>query len=122
MSMSTHLVPYLTAAASSLAALALRLAMHPILQEAIPYETFYVAVLLSSLYGGAGPGVVALVLGGLAALLFVVPPEGLAIQGADNQLAFGLYVLVSGAIVRMAELQRRGRVRAETLFRLALEQ
>src|ERR1051325_11670748 len=104
---------YLWAPVTAAFALCVRLTMHPLLQEQIPYETFYIAVLISSRYGGIGPGLLAMVLGGLAAIYFFIPPRGFVLHGADNQVAFGMYILVSVIIVRLHEAQRRARLRAE---------
>ena len=118
---SSRLTAYAVAIASSLGACGLRIAMHPILQEEIPYETFYVAVLGSSLYGGVGPGVLAAALGGVAAAYFFVPPAGFSIIGLDRQFAFAIYLVVSAALVRLSDMQRQARVRAEEALQSARE-
>src|SRR3954452_18217474 len=96
---------YLWAPLTTAAAFGVRWFMHPILQQEIPYETFYVAVLVSARYGGLGSGLLAMALGGLSAVYFFVPPHGLLLSGLDNQLAFGMYLLVSAFILRLHEAE-----------------
>jgi hypothetical protein len=84
------------------------------MQEQIPYETFYIAVMVSVRNGGVGAGLLAMGLGGVAAIYFFVPPRGFVLQGIDNQLAFGMYLVVSVIIVRLHEAQRQARLSAES--------
>src|SRR5215213_7781618 len=63
----------LAVAAVAVAVLA-RHALHPVVGPQFPYATVYFAVLFAAWYGGAAPGVVAMVVGGLAALYLFVPP------------------------------------------------
>src|SRR4051812_41164732 len=100
---NSSVLGYFWAPLTTAAAFALRWLMHPLLQEEIPYETFYVAVLISARYGGIGSGLLAMVLGGISAVYFFVPPHGFALHGVENQLAFGMYVLVGGSILRLHE-------------------
>jgi PAS domain S-box-containing protein len=82
----------------------------------IPYATFFVAVAISAVLGGWGPGVVSTLLGGFAAVYFILPPRHhvLTIEGEDNQLGFALYLIVSSLLIILAEMQNRARRRAES--------
>jgi PAS domain S-box-containing protein len=98
------------------AALGVRLLLDPILESRIAYATFFIAVAISSVLGGWGPGVVSTLLGGFAARYLFIPPRYhvLPIEGAENQLGFALYVIVSGMLIILAEMQNRARRRAES--------
>jgi K+-sensing histidine kinase KdpD len=52
------------------AALGVRLLLDPILEFRIAYATFFIAVAISAVLGGWGPGLVSALLGGFAALYF----------------------------------------------------
>src|SRR6478672_9923237 len=97
------------------AALAVRLLLDPILGDEIPYATFFLGVAASSLLGGWGAGVVSSLLGGFFTLYFVIPPrhKPWLIYGANNQLGFLLYLVVSGLMISLAEMQRRANARTE---------
>lgn len=110
---SSRLAGYAWAVGATVIALWIRVLLDPWLGTRIPYATFYVAVTWSALYGGAGPGSLAVVLGAVGALYFVVPPRhSLLPTGFDNQLGFILYLAVAGLMVFLAELQRRAKLRA----------
>ena len=53
--------------ACTAAALGLRVLLDPVLGSRIPYATFYVAVMVSAVVGGALPGMIATFLGAWAA-------------------------------------------------------
>jgi PAS domain-containing protein len=55
------------------------------------------------------------VFGAFSALYFLIPPRHnpSAIYGRDNQLGFALYVIASGMLIVLAEMQRRAVSRAE---------
>src|SRR5262249_54537576 len=53
-------------------------------------------------------------LGGVAVLYFILPPRHrVSIVGAENQLGFTLYLIVSAMLIILAEMQNRARRRAE---------
>jgi len=97
------------------AALAVRLLLDPILGSVIPYTTFFLSVVASSLRGGSEAGILSALLGGFSTLYFFIPPrhKPWLIYGLDNQLGFVLYLVVSGILIWLAEAQRRAKSRAE---------
>jgi two-component system, cell cycle sensor histidine kinase and response regulator CckA len=107
---------YFWAVSITAAALGVRLLLDPVLGFRIAYATFFIAVAISAVVGGWGPGVVSALLGGLAAVYFILPPRHhvLTIQGAENQLGFALYIIVSAMLIILAEMQNRARRRAES--------
>jgi K+-sensing histidine kinase KdpD len=64
------------------AALVLRSVLDPWLQN-VAYLQFFSAILIAAWYGGLGPGVVATTASVLAAMYFLLPPEGIAIVASD---------------------------------------
>ena len=73
---SSPLQRYGYAIALIVVATAARQALGPALGERQPFATFYIAVILSAWYGGLGPSIVAMTLGGLSALFFFLAPMG----------------------------------------------
>src|SRR5271163_1007095 len=57
-------------------ATAVRSAMNPILGERARFIMYIIGVAIASWLGGAGPGLLALGLGAIAAVWFFVPPQG----------------------------------------------
>ena len=50
----------------------------------------------------------AMFLGSAAAAYFIIPPRRtLTIEGPDHQLGFAMYLIVCGALILLAERQRR---------------
>jgi len=57
-------------------AVSVRLLLDPFLGFAYPFATLFVAILAAAWYGGLGPALTAVVLGGLCAIYFIIPPRG----------------------------------------------
>ncbi len=96
-------------------ALGLRLAMRS-LPEAYPFSTFYAAVTVAAWFGGAGPGVVAIVLGFLAADYFLVPPSdqfSVTHFTPTEGLGLDLYLFATGTITFLLTRMRKEQARAE---------
>ena len=73
----------------------------------VPFALLYAAVMVSTFYGRAGPGLLAIALSALAgAYLFVPPAYSLAI-GADGLFQVSLFVLVATLIAALTENRRR---------------
>ncbi len=112
--MNRFLSRYGWAILSTSAALGLRLLLDPLLGARIPYATFFVAVALSAVVGGAIPGMLATVLGALAAVYFILPPRhSFLIASQDQAVGLALDLIVSSALVALADLQRRARLSAQ---------
>src|SRR5688572_15951960 len=87
---------YLVALGAVVAALALRILLTPLTGRGAPFVLFFAAVLVTSLYVGAGPGLVALVISlPVAAYVFVVR-AGYSVHEAAFQ---ALLYLIDGLIV-----------------------
>jgi two-component system, LuxR family, sensor kinase FixL len=105
---------YALAVGTVAAALVLRSWLEPWLGAQVPYLPFFPAILLTSWYGGFGPGLLASLLSALAAMYFVLPPGGLAVARAADLISLSLFLLTSLGI---ASLNGRLR-RAEAAHRL----
>jgi two-component sensor histidine kinase len=85
---------YLIAALVFVIALGLREAVDPYIK--IPYVTLFPAMIICSLVGGRAAGILAAVVGGLAAWYLWLPPRGtFALEWPTGHLTVGLYILTS---------------------------
>ncbi|MGC4087263.1 MAG: DUF4118 domain-containing protein [Polyangiaceae bacterium] len=71
----------------------IRLPLQPVLQEKVPYITFFLATSVSASYGGMGPGLLTTFLGALLAGLYVVPPIGSLVFGDPGDY-LGLFMFL----------------------------
>src|SRR5687767_11662158 len=95
------------------AALALRWALKPVLEDRLPYLLSFLAALLLSLYVGVWPSLLALGLGLLGGTFFFVGWNGFL--QAENLARVGLYLLVGVWAATVGNVFRRSRKRAEDL-------
>jgi PAS domain S-box-containing protein len=93
--------------------MALRWPIHRFFHDPISYELYFLAIVVSARYGGTGPGVAAMVMGGLAADYFFVPPSGFSLHQPDNLVGFCMYMLVGSVILKLHHSERQERRRAE---------
>jgi len=101
----------------TLLALVGRFALDPILGDHLPYVTFFMAVAVTTWYGGLGASLMAVVLSGLAAnWFFLSPRQTLAMTGAMQQVGYATYFTVCLAIVAFGQSARRARQRAEMMM------
>jgi hypothetical protein len=99
----------------SAVALAGRLLLDPVLGDAHPFATFFLAVVISAWHGGVGPSLLTLALGTLLALyLFIQPRNSFAVHGLADQVALGVYVFMGLATTFLCESLRAARRRAES--------
>ena len=96
-------------------AIAARLALGLLAPDVVPFATLFPAVLAATLVGGAGPGLLALALGGLAAWYFVLPPR-LTFAGlsTSDAVSLALYALSCGFLILLATALRRALKRARS--------
>ena len=107
-------------------AIATRLLLDPYLGFAYPFATLFVAILVTAWYGGLGPALTAVVLGGLSAVYFVLPPRGVFFpEGWYQDLGLVLYTcaglgisLLGGAVDFARRSAEAGN--AEARFKSAL--
>lgn len=105
------LVRYGWAVVSVALAIWARLLLDPVLGDQIPFPTVLLAVLLTAWYGGRGPALMAVILGGLSVDYFLVPPRGsfgpateAAFVGLALYSAVGLAIAALGGAMQAASL------------------
>lgn len=114
---------YAIALGSVAAGLALRFALTAVLGSTVPYITFFPAVMFAAWFGGFGPGILATVLGLVAAFYFVIPLSGrLNPTPAAEAVGAIVFAGVSIFISILNEALRRSRARSDNRLReLTLE-
>jgi PAS domain S-box-containing protein len=86
-----------------LAALLVRLALAPWIGAAVPFITFFPAIIAASAFGGFGPGLLCTVLSLLATDFFVMPPTyNLTMRDAGDYFAGALFLIV-GTLISWSE-------------------
>jgi two-component sensor histidine kinase len=89
------------------AATLLRQAIDLIAHDAVPFATYFPAILIASLVGGVTAGILALVLSGAASwLMFVSPRHEWVALTADQVASLGLFGFASIMIIWIAERYR----------------
>ncbi len=92
----------------------LRWWLDPILENHIPFTTYYAAIMITAWYGGIGPSILALISGGLlASSLFVEPRGSFQIFDLEYQVGLALYFFIGLIVSLLTESLRRGRLRTE---------
>jgi len=102
------------AAVAVAVATAARLVLNPALGQDVPYITYVLAVSFAGWYGGLGPGLLSVVLGGAAACLFIEPHPPIRFHGLSHHLGAALFLTVGTIITVLCEAQRRAQRRAES--------
>jgi signal transduction histidine kinase/ActR/RegA family two-component response regulator len=112
-------VGYAVAVVSVALATALRLALDPVLgPELAPYPTLFAGIVIAAWYGGRGPGLLAVVIAGVTALFFLMPPRGaFALQNAEYISSLVVFMLTSVFLVLLTAALRDARQRAEVADR-----
>jgi PAS domain S-box-containing protein len=101
----------------TLLALVGRFALDPILEDRLPYITFFMAVAVTSWYGGWGASVAAVVLGGLASnWFFMSPRHSFGLDSTMQQVGYATYFIVSLTIVAFGQAARRAKHRGEIVM------
>lgn len=94
-----------------------RFALDPILGDHLPYVTFFMAVAVTTWYGGLGSSLTAVVLSGLLShWFFISPRQTLVVPGVMQQVGYATYLIVCLAIVAFGQAARRARQRAEMVM------
>ncbi|MBX9682146.1 MAG: PAS domain-containing protein [Gemmataceae bacterium] len=111
------------AAAGVAVAVAVRLALDPLLGDLVPFATLFFAVLVSAMFGGLEAGLTATFLGALASARYLLPPrDRFLVAGFENQIGFVLYLAVSLGISVLGGRAREARRIAETSLDEAIRQ
>ncbi len=103
-----HVARYGWALLAVAAALGLRWFLAPLLGDTNPYHTVWAAVVFSAWYCGLGPSIVSALAGGLGVwYLFLPPSHAFAVQNRADLFGVVGFLLLSGFIVALWELNRR---------------
>jgi len=98
---------YAIAIGATLIAFVLRLTLDPGLGDDFPFIMFYCATAITAWYGGLGPSLTAIILGGVLANWFFMPPRySLLFDGPAQVARYIAYFLVSLLIAALAEVWR----------------
>jgi K+-sensing histidine kinase KdpD len=98
---------YGVAIGTTLLAFLLRLSLNSYLEDRLVYTVFLVAIAVSTWYGGIGPSLVAVVLGGLIAnWIFIKPIYTFSFKDLEDQAGIAVYLTVSFALVGFAQTWR----------------
>jgi len=114
---SDGLTRYAQAIIASIAAIYLRYLLLPLLGEANPYHTVWLAVVFSAWYCGLGPSIASTLISSLGVWYWFLPPaHSFAIK--DRTQVFGLvgFLCFSACIIALGESHRRA---SASRFRLA---
>ncbi|MDF0664548.1 MAG: DUF4118 domain-containing protein [Nitrospira sp.] len=88
-------------------AFVLRLSLDSYLDDRLAYVAFLVAIAVTTWYGGIGPSVVTVVLGGLIAnWVFIHPRSSLTFTDLEDQAGIAVYLTISFALVGFAQTWR----------------
>ncbi len=88
--------------------------LDPVLGEHLPYTLFLLAVVVSAWYGGLGPTLVSVVLGGLTANFFFGTPRYSFAQGhPQDWVEAAVFMMVGVCFAAVMEARRRAQRRAE---------
>ena len=117
--------PYAVALAAAAAAIGLRAALDPWLGTRVPYITLFGGIIVAAWYGGAGPALLAALVGWLAAhLLFIEPRGQFSVQSAQGLIEVAAYTFSSLLIAGIGGAMQRAWLRAqesEERFRIFME-
>ena len=81
-------------------AIAIRALVDPLLGDHLPYYLFYFAVIAAAVFGGTGPGLIALTIGFLSAsYLFATPRYSLGISAGEEALGAFRFISLGAVMV-----------------------
>jgi two-component system sensor kinase FixL len=86
-----HISRYAVALGAFAAALLLRYLVRDALGLKVPFLQFYPAIIIAAWYGGFGPGILTTTLSTLAAMYLLLPPAGLGVADAADQMSLGVF-------------------------------
>ena len=107
-SLKSNVARYAVALLATAIALLLRSLLAPLLGYTNPYHTVWAAVAFSAWYCGLGPSIISVILGAMGvAFFFLAPYYSLAVQDPADRFGLVGFLLLSGVIVALGEVNRR---------------
>jgi PAS domain S-box-containing protein len=99
---------YLVAVVTAVVAVYLRYLLIPLIGEANPYHTAWIAVVFCALYCGLWPSILCVVVSGLGVnYFFIPPPHSLLISSSSQLYGMVAFLVFSAAIIALGESSRR---------------
>jgi signal transduction histidine kinase len=105
---------YVVAFVATAVLLVLRLALDTVVEATSPFLFFAPAVMISAWYGGRGPGLLATVVGAIAANYFLLAPTGRFSNGPDDLVKTIVFFVVGGQISWLSGALHAAKRRAES--------
>jgi PAS domain S-box-containing protein len=100
--------------------LALRWLIAPVIGNRAPYASFYLSAIFSAWFGGLGPGLLAVVLGGWCTVRFILSPDSSFLAASsEDQWSLAIYSAVALTLVWFSEALNKQQQRAEANAELA---
>lgn len=89
--------------------------LDPALGDRVPYITYFAAIAVTAYFGGLGPAILVIVLGGIGANYFFLSPRySFMPQRLDTWASLGLFGFVGMIMALASELMHRARQAAQT--------
>jgi PAS domain S-box-containing protein len=99
---------YAVAILAAVIAILLRKLLDPLIGPQYPYNTMFLAVVVSAWYGGIGPAIASMVVGAGAILYWFVPPYySFAVRSSAEAFGLLVFLLMSAVIAALGESTRR---------------
>ena len=98
---------YLLAVAVTLIAIGLRRWLDVLGEGVMPFVLFYPVVLVCTVIGGIGPGLVSLAMAAFAGMVFWLEPRGVIALKPGGLINLALFIASSGAMITVAHMLRR---------------
>ena len=96
------------------AAALLRALLYKVLDGALPYLTFFPAVMITALYGGVGPGLLATALSTAASWFWLDPNHRPSLEHPAEFIGPTMFIVLNLLCVWLCERVRRSQTRADT--------
>lgn len=104
---------YLLAIALVVVAVFARWLLEPYVANTIPFALLMLALVVISASSGYGPGLLALTIGGLATIWFIIEPhQSFRITTLPTKLSIGAYFLTGSMLIVLGEAFRRARLKS----------
>jgi K+-sensing histidine kinase KdpD len=107
---------YAVAILAAVIAILLRKLLDPLIGPQYPYNTMFLAVVVSAWYGGIGPAIVSMVVGAGAILYWFVPPyHSFAVRSSAEAFGLLVFLLMSASLRPWANRRAARRINAKAL-------
>jgi K+-sensing histidine kinase KdpD len=112
---------YAVAVGSVVLGIAVRLLLAPLLGDAFPFATVFLAVMVTAWFGGFRPALLAVALGGIGSAFFLLPTRSPWTVLPGDQIGLVLYVAVALGLAWLGGAMHSARATAHEQMEHALE-